>query len=64
MKTTTNNKNTNEELCDIDCECHENVKQDLKEIGNNVWIDANGGSGPSKKMQDLIAKKMMKKLDK
>lgn len=50
-------KNTTD--CDESCDCHHGQK--LKEVGNNVWMDENGGSGPSDRMKKLLKMKDLKK---
>lgn len=49
----------NDEICDESCECHE---ENSIEVGDNVFTPADGGSGSSERMKELIEKKRIKDL--
>ena len=53
-KNETETTNPWEEDCPTDCECYDEPQV---QVGNNVYTNTNGGSGPSDHLKELLAKK-------
>ena len=64
QKNKTETTNPWEEDCPTDCECYDDPPKTL--VGNNVYTNTNGSSGPSDHMKELMTraeKKVKKTLD-